>query len=81
MHIGNRYRNDDTLPIRLPETQFTASGILLEIFKQVSAFRTLFFTSLYMNYKNRRENINSIEENYFYGGNHCDRVGLDSQFS
>ena len=34
-----------------------------------------------MNYKNLRENIISIEENYFYGGNHCDWVGLDSQFS
>ena len=33
-----------------------------------------------MNYKNFRENIISIEENYFYGGNHCDWVGLDSQF-
>ena len=80
MNLGKRYLTDDTLTVGLLETHFTASGILWRS-SNVSAFRTLFFASLYMNYKTLRENIVSIEENYFYGGNRCDWVGLDSQFS
>ena len=34
MNLGNRYLTDDTLTVGLPETHFTALGILLEIFKR-----------------------------------------------
>ena len=68
MDLGNRYLIDDTLTVGLPETHFTASGILLEIFKRFCFSDVIFSEPIHELQKNLRENIISIEENYYYGG-------------
>ena len=81
MNLGNRHLTDDTLTVGLLKSIFTASGILLEILKLFCFSDVIFSEPIHELQKNLRENIISIEENYYYGGNQCDWVGLDSQFS